>query len=58
MNLMSHAKRELDIIGMTEDSKDEMNVMMREHILKMIEVFSDEGHSSFSANYAANIISK
>lgn len=57
-NILEHAKRELDLIGMTADNEEEMNRMMREHILKMIQVFADEGHSGFSANYAVNILSK
>jgi hypothetical protein len=52
-----HAKHELDLIGLKEDS-DEMDRAMRNHILKMVEVFSDEGHSGFSASYALAILSK
>lgn len=58
MTLILHAKNELDAIGMTEDSDSEMNVAMRNHILLMIEEFSKEGHSGFSASYATNILSK
>lgn len=58
MSLLSHAKYELDLIGMTEDSPDEMNRMMRKHVLHMIEEFAAEGHSGFSANYAISILSK
>lgn len=54
--LYTHAERELDLIGMTED--DEMNGAMRKHILHMIQEFSNEGHSGFSAQYAINILSK
>jgi len=57
-NLLTHARNELDLIGMTADSPDEMNRMMREHILTMMEVFANEGHSGFSASYAANALSK
>lgn len=57
-NLLEHAKRELDLVGMTADNDEELNRMMREHILTMVEVFSNEGHSGFSANYAINILSK
>jgi len=49
---------ELDCIGLTEDNKDEMNEAMRKHILHMVQEFSKEGHSGFSAGYAANILSK
>ena len=55
-NLLSHAERELDLIGLTEE--DEYNGMMRKHILHMISEFADEGHSGFSASYAISILSK
>lgn len=56
MNLIEHAKRELDIIGLTEE--DEYNGMMRKHILHVVKEFADEGHSGFSANYAINLLEK
>lgn len=57
-NILSHAMDELDRIGMTEDSPDEMNRMMRKHILHMMQEFANEGHSGFSAHYAMNILTK
>jgi hypothetical protein len=57
MSLLHHAKRELDIIGMTE-STDSMDKSMRDHILHMIEEFSKEGHSGFSASYAISCLQK
>ena len=57
-NILDHAKNELDRIGMTEDSPDEMNVMMRKHILHMMNEFAEEGHSGFSASYAISILTK
>lgn len=57
-NLINHAKTELDCIGMKENNEDEMNLDMRKCILDVIQVFANQGHSGFSANYAANIISK
>jgi hypothetical protein len=56
MSLKAHAINELDIIGLTED--DEMNGEMRKHILHMIDEFSKEGHSGFSASYAVSILAK
>ena len=56
MSMIEYAKRELDVIGMTEDSSDEMNGMMRKHILHMVQEFTDEGHSGMSAAYALNIL--
>jgi hypothetical protein len=58
MSLHDHAENELNLIGMTEDSPDEMNRMMRKHIMHMIKEFSEEGHSGFSANYAIGILEK
>jgi hypothetical protein len=58
MSFIEFAKSELDRVGMTADSEDEMNVAMREHILRMVEAFADEGHSGFSANYAVNCLDK
>jgi hypothetical protein len=55
-NLLSHAEHELNLIGLTDE--DEYNGMMRKHILHMIKVFADEGHSGFSAPYAISILSK
>ena len=57
-NLISYAEDELNRIGMTENSPDEMNVEMRKHILHMVKEFSEEGHSGFSGRYALNILIK
>lgn len=57
-NILAHAQRELDLIGMTEDSPDDMNRMMRKHILHMMQEFANEGHSGFSAHYAIGILTK
>ncbi len=56
--LIEYAKRELDIIGLREDATDEMDRAMRKHILHMVNAFSDEGHSGFSANFALSILKK
>jgi hypothetical protein len=55
-NLIKFAESEMDLIGLTD--ADEYNGMMRQHILKMVEMFADEGHSGFSAPYAINILKK
>lgn len=57
MSFKSHAEHELFLIGLGPDC-DGMNKVMRDHILKMIEVFADEGHSGFSASYAVSILEK
>ena len=56
MSLVSYAESELDLIGLTDE--DEYNGMMRKHILNMVKVFADEGHSGFSASYAISILTK
>jgi hypothetical protein len=56
-NLENYAIDELTRIGMY-GSDDEMNRMMCDHILKMVDVFTEEGHSGFSAEYAINILQK
>lgn len=57
-HLVYHAKAELDAIGMTEDSPDEINCMMRKHLIHMVTEFAKEGHSGFSANYAIGMLNK
>ena len=56
-NLIHHAQNELRAIGML-DSGDEMNQAMAQNILELVEVFSKQGHSGFSANYAVAILSQ
>lgn len=56
MSLYDHAERELDIIGLNDD--DDMNGMMRRHILHMIHEFAEEGHSGYSASYAIQLLEK
>ena len=56
-NMETYAIDELTRIGMY-GSGDEINDVMCEHILKMVNVFAEEGHSGFSANYAISILQK
>lgn len=56
MGIVNYAERELDLIGLTADSEDEMNVAMRKHILHMCNEFAEEGHSGYSASYALRIL--
>lgn len=58
MSFIEYAESELARIGLTADSEDEMNLAMREHILRMVRVFSQEGHSGFSAGYAISCLEK
>ncbi len=57
-NLVKYAERELEIIGLKKDSEDDMDRWMYEHIIKMVQMFSEEGHSGFSASYAISILKK
>lgn len=57
MTFKSHAEHELHLIGLGPDC-DGINKAMRDHILKMIDTFADEGHSGFSASYAISILEK
>ncbi len=57
-NMTSFAENELRIIGMLGGSGEDMNEKMSQHILKMIGVFAEEGHSGFSASYAVGCLEK
>ena len=55
--IKTYAIDELTRIGMY-NSGEEMNDEMCEHILKIVDVFDEEGHSGFSAEYAIGILQK
>lgn len=59
-NLVKFAENELNIIiNKCEDEESkEMQKRISEDILQVVEVFSRQGHSGFSANYAINLINK
>lgn len=57
-NYVKHAEMEFRAAGWTDESgkfKDEMQEMICNHVLKLLEVFADEGHSGSSAPYAINL---
>ena len=61
--MVEWAKNELKLIGLTdkvdeEDLDSRMDAHMYRHLIHMVEEFCKEGHSGFSANYAANILEK
>jgi len=60
MSMIDFAKSELDRIGMTDEDRtgDDMNFCLRDHILRMVDEFSEEGHSGSSASYALDILKK
>lgn len=57
MSLIAHAENELKAIGML-GSGDEMNEAMSRDVLALLKVFSEQGHSGFSAPYAAGLFAK
>jgi hypothetical protein len=59
-NLKFHAQNEFVAAGWCDENgvfKDEMQQAICEHVLKLLEVFSEEGHSGSSAPYAINLFS-
>lgn len=60
MNLIEHAKRELDLIlKQCEDEEAvEMQKVINKDIMDIIEIFSKQGHSGFSASYTINMLTK
>lgn len=56
MSMMDWAKRELDLAGYKESGDpDDINNWMRNDVLKLLEMFCEQGHSGFSANYAIQL---
>lgn len=57
-NYESHAWREFRAAGWVDENNkfnDEMQEAICTHVLKLLEVFHDEGHSGSSAPYALNV---
>ena len=60
-NLHNHALDEFRAAGWTDEGgnyKDEMQQAICEHVLKLLDVFADEGHSGSSAPYAIDVFKK
>ena len=60
-NYERHAKDEFRAAGWTDDDgkfNDEMQELICNHVLKLLDVFHDEGHSGSSAPYAINLFKK
>lgn len=60
-NYKFHAQQEFRAAGWVDESgryTDEMQGWICDHVLKLLEVFADEGHSGSSAPYAINVFSK
>lgn len=56
-NYHAHALREFKAAGWDLE-KDPMQKAMCEHILKLLDVFAEEGHSGSSSNYAIRLFTK
>lgn len=54
--LIIFAEKELDLIGMTADSKDKLTRQLRKHILKLIHVFSQADHTGSTAGITASFL--
>jgi hypothetical protein len=60
-NLIKHAEAEFRAAGWTDENgkfDDEMQEMICKHVLKLIEIFDEEGHSGSTAPYAINLFEK
>lgn len=55
-NLLQHAEHELKLLRSNEPC--EIQDAVDKHILKMVEMFSEEGHSGSSAPYCIGILEK
>ena len=70
--LMEHAKNELRAAGynipenneeefikvLSDDESDELNNMAVDSVLELLDVFSKQGHSGFSASYVREVFNK
>ena len=59
-NLLEHAKREFEAIGYKpiDEEEDGPNKWIQENILELLKVFSEQGHSGFSASYCVGMFKK
>ena len=57
MDLMEHARTELERAGLMDEESD-YGGMLGTAVLELVEKFSDQGHSGFSAVMALDIFSK
>jgi hypothetical protein len=59
-NLIDHAKREFLALGYKpiEEEEDGPNKWIQENVLELLQVFSEQGHSGFSAGYCINTFKK
>lgn len=58
MSLIEFAKDELNLLGYSEDSTDEVNRWIYHDVMELVTKFSEQGHSGTSANYVIGIVMK
>lgn len=62
MTLIDHARRELDILQAAaneeEGGVDEMQAAITEHLLSIVALFAEEGHSGGGAGYAIGMLQR
>ena len=56
-NLVKHAKRELEAVGMFDEDSD-YNGMIGTAVMELIELFSKQGHSGMSASIVRSLFDK
>ncbi len=56
-SLLEHAEREFEVAGWLSENDPMQNQMMA-NMRQLLKVFSAQGHSGFSANYAANLFNQ
>lgn len=60
-NFHKHAMREFQIAGWCDENgvfNDEMQKQMCDGVLRLLDLFAEEGHSGFSASYAISLFKK
>lgn len=55
MSMVEYAKRELDRIGKDEEG---MQDLINKNILEIVEKFSEQGHTGFTAGYALSVLER
>jgi len=56
--MIDYAKEELRRLRSDDGEADEMQDMLEKHVLEIVQLFSNAGHSGFSASYTVNILEK
>lgn len=59
MSLIEHAEREFELLGWRRpDDPDDPQNWVCDNVTELLEVFSNQGHSGFSAPYVMNVFKK